>query len=88
MTCVEESETLAPWLRASVPSCEDEVKRLPDAVPGDAASTTTVSISGRFLERGLEADVRVQVDRAGTAQDCEYNVRWTWTKQGSPNRLA
>ncbi len=53
----------------------------------DASATTTVSITGKFLERGLEADVRVQVDRAGTAQDCEYTVHWTGTKQGSPNRL-
>ena len=57
-------------------------------VLSDASSSTTVSITGRFPRRGLEADVRVQVDRAGTSQDCEHNVRWTGTKQGSPNRLS
>jgi hypothetical protein len=52
----------------------------------DPMGTATVAISGRFRTTGFDADTRVDVARTGGGS-CRYVVRWTATKQGSPNVL-
>jgi hypothetical protein len=52
----------------------------------DPMGTATVAISGRFRTTGFDADTRVDVARTGGGS-CRYVVRWTATKEGSPNVL-
>jgi hypothetical protein len=50
----------------------------------DAAGPQTITLAGRFITTGLEAQVEVAVQRTALGA-CRYVVRWTGTKQGAAN---
>jgi sugar lactone lactonase YvrE len=47
----------------------------------------TIVIDGVFIERGLSADVTVQVRQSVQPTSCSYVVRWSATKDGDPNSV-
>jgi hypothetical protein len=57
-----------------------ETRSLPDGAGGSVA----IRIEGRFLTTGLDALATVNAQPAAQPS-CRYVVRWTGTKQGTPN---
>ena len=49
--------------------------------------THTISVAGQFFRQGFDAHALVDVVRPDPPTTCQYDVRWTGTKQGAPNNI-